>query len=442
MSERARPRLDFLDALRGVAVVLMILWHTADSWLTDAARATDGHETTAYGVLRLLGGTAAPLFLLLAGIAHGLKAAADDRKGTPARVAMRGNVARGLELVVLGYLLRLQFWAIDSVGVRLPLVLAPLLSGLLLLLFAARRLPASARTAGLAAVGGAALYAGGLVALGYVQPAKVTSVLRVDVLQAIGASLVLLALAEPLLKRAPALALAAALGVTLSTEFVAAHLPGPLPTPLAAYLARWPVPTGVRSMAMFPLLPWLAFPLVGTLLGRHWSASARRGTLTRDLAVLGALGALGAVATNESLAYALGWIWRVPWFIPTLRILSRVGTALLLAALCYGGLSLAARMGLGTSARAERFAPLRTLGRASLFVYWVHLEFAFGVVAAPLKRRLDLGAWAIGFAALTLAMYALVLAKNGPWQRLVTWAVERVDSPARAASRPHTPSGA
>jgi uncharacterized membrane protein len=432
VSERPRQRLDFLDALRGFAVVLMILWHTADSWLADAVRAVAGQETRAYGVLRLLGGTAAPLFLLLAGVAHGLKAAADDRKGTAPRAAMRGNVARGLELIVLGYLLRLQFWAIDAVGVKQPLVLAPLLAGLLLLLFATKRLPASARTAGLAAAGGALLYAVGLFALAQVQPAKVTSVLRVDVLQAIGASLVVLALAEPLLARAPWVALAAALGVTLATEFVATRLPGPLPAPLAAYLARWPVPEGVRAVAMFPLLPWLAFPLVGTVLGRHWSASAARGTLARDLGVIGAVGAVLAVGANETVAYRLGWIGHVPWFVPTLRVLARVGTGMALAALCYAGLAFAARIGLGTSARAEHYAPLRTLGRSSLFVYWAHLELAFGIVAAPLKKRFDLGAWAFGFAALTLAMYALVLVKNGPWRRLVTWAVERVHSRPRS----------
>ena len=96
----AKPRLDFIDALRGVAVVLMILWHTADSWLAASARSVGGQETTSYSILRLLGGTAAPLFLLLAGVAHGLKAAADARKGTAPALAMRGAAARGLELVV------------------------------------------------------------------------------------------------------------------------------------------------------------------------------------------------------------------------------------------------------------------------------------------------------------------------------------------------------
>jgi uncharacterized membrane protein len=182
-------------------------------------------------------------------------------------------------------------------------------------------------------------------------------------------------------------------------------------------------------MAMFPLFPWLAFPLVGSVLGRHWSASARRGTLGRDVALLSAIGAVGAIVANESLAYELGWIWKMPWFIPTLRILARVALCLAFGGLCFGGLALTARLGLWQSQRAEHYAPLRTLGRASLFVYWVHLELAFGLVATPLKRQVGLGMWGVGFAALTVAMYLLVLLKNGPAttlaKRIAQWARDR-----------------
>jgi hypothetical protein len=52
--------------------------------------------------------------------------------------------------------------------------------------------------------------------------------------------------------------------------------------------------------------------------------------------------------------------------------------------------------------------PLRnglfTLGRASLFVYWVHLEFAFGRVAKPIIHRLGLEVWALGLCLLAVAM--------------------------------------
>jgi hypothetical protein len=45
------------------------------------------------------------------------------------------------------------------------------------------------------------------------------------------------------------------------------------------------------------------------------------------------------------------------------------------------------------------------LGRASLLVYWVHLEFAFGAAARPFSRRLDLFGWALGSAILLCAMW-------------------------------------
>ena len=46
-------------------------------------------------------------------------------------------------------------------------------------------------------------------------------------------------------------------------------------------------------------------------------------------------------------------------------------------------------------------------GRASLFVYWVHVELAYGEVSHPLHHALPLP-WAIGaFGGLTLLMWGL-----------------------------------
>jgi uncharacterized membrane protein len=434
----AASRLDFIDALRGLAVLLMILWHTVDAWLVDAARTAGGHDTPTFAVLRYLGGGAAPLFTLLAGASLALKAASDARRGVSARASVATSVARGLELVVLGYLLRLQFFAIDAGGVREPRALVPLLGGLLLLLAAVRaaarraaspaspRAPSAARAAWLA-LGGAALYALGLLALAALRPERLPSVLRVDVLQAIGASLVALALVEPLLRRWPAAAVPLALAVAAVSDALGAALPGPLPAPLAAYVARWPAAPGERPLAMFPLSPWLAFPLVGYAVGRAWDASARRGTALRDVALIGgSLGLALAVAANETV------VWRVapallraePWLLPALRVLARTGMALAFASACAVFVRFA-------PPRLE--APLRRFGRASLFVYWVHLELTFGVVATPLKRRLDLPAWLGAFLALTALMYALVLLKDGPAARAAARAREARAARARRA---------
>ena len=58
-----RQRLDFVDAQRGLAVVLMIWMHTADAWLEPALK-----QGRNWDIVRSLGGLAAPTFLLLVGV--------------------------------------------------------------------------------------------------------------------------------------------------------------------------------------------------------------------------------------------------------------------------------------------------------------------------------------------------------------------------------------
>jgi hypothetical protein len=58
--------------------------------------------------------------------------------------------------------------------------------------------------------------------------------------------------------------------------------------------------------------------------------------------------------------------------------------------------------------RAER---LQEFGRASLFVYWVHVELVYGVVTAPIHRRLALPLALIAFVIFTVAMFGLVRLK-------------------------------
>ena len=56
-------RLEFVDVARGLAVVLMIWMHTADGWLLPSLRSGQ-----IWALIRAIGGMAAPMFLLLAGL--------------------------------------------------------------------------------------------------------------------------------------------------------------------------------------------------------------------------------------------------------------------------------------------------------------------------------------------------------------------------------------
>ena len=57
-------------------------------------------------------------------------------------------------------------------------------------------------------------------------------------------------------------------------------------------------------------------------------------------------------------------------------------------------------------------SPLQEFGRSSLFVYWIHVEMAYGVLSAPLHRRLPLE-WAyVAFLMFSLFLYLLVRLKE------------------------------
>jgi uncharacterized membrane protein len=95
MSERPRKRLLGLDALRGIAVILMIEQHLG-VWLFRGPFTMSAHPY--YVSFNGLGGGAAPAFVTLAGIGASLLASKRERPD-------RSLVLRGLVIVGFGYLL-------------------------------------------------------------------------------------------------------------------------------------------------------------------------------------------------------------------------------------------------------------------------------------------------------------------------------------------------
>jgi len=76
---------------------------------------------------------------------------------------------------------------------------------------------------------------------------------------------------------------------------------------------------------------------------------------------------------------------------------------------------------------ARVMQPLATMGRSSLFVYWIHIEMVYGVIAEPIKRTMPLWMSLTATALLSLVLYGIVRGKNyllerhelrGPWRIL------------------------
>ncbi len=89
--------------MRGLACVLMFQTHCYDSWLAAPAR------KTSFFMWSQLGGTLpAPLFLFLAGISVALVTDKLRRRGTSTAEVARTTIRRGAEIFALGLLFRLQ----------------------------------------------------------------------------------------------------------------------------------------------------------------------------------------------------------------------------------------------------------------------------------------------------------------------------------------------
>ena len=107
MPTSATHRLAYIDWMRGLACVLMFQTHCYDSWLNPAAR-----KTTFFMWSQLGGTLPAPLFLFLAGVSFALVTDKLRQKGLPANAIARTTIRRGAEILGLGLLFRLQEYVI------------------------------------------------------------------------------------------------------------------------------------------------------------------------------------------------------------------------------------------------------------------------------------------------------------------------------------------
>jgi uncharacterized membrane protein len=102
-------RLVYLDLLRGIAILLMVVDHAYDWWL-DAA----GHATGLAATTKFLGTLAAPLFLYLVGVGLALSTLKVRQTGKGRGKVVRHLVVRGAKLVLYGYILNFLVFFVGS----------------------------------------------------------------------------------------------------------------------------------------------------------------------------------------------------------------------------------------------------------------------------------------------------------------------------------------
>ncbi len=223
--------------------------------------------------------------------------------------------------------------------------------------------------------------------------APLSGLLKVDILNVMGPSMVMAAtvwgIATGAWPRAFLLGLTAS-GFSLLTPAVReASWLSAVPDWLEWYV-RPP-----QGRSWFTLFPWAGLLVAGTFVGDlldRASTEARERRLLRWLAGAGVAVFTGALAASYLPPLVDGTSF---WTTSPSYFFLRIGlmTALLPLAWLW-----CARLTPG------RFSPMLQFGRTSLFVYWIHVELAYGMVSRPLHRAVPLPLVLLAFVAFTGVM--------------------------------------
>jgi uncharacterized membrane protein len=325
----AVSRLLYIDWLRGIAVLFMVLWHSIDAWTLQTDRGT-----WAFTVIIFAAGWAAPLFLLLAGVSVSLAAGARVARGLSRADASWRLQKRGWQIVLLAHVFRFQSFLLNPNG-SWNSILKPDILNILGL---------------------------GLVAAAFCW--KRADSRRAAVLWLIGPAVLVLALTP------------------LSREWW-------WPTLLHVRFEAYIRPVG--NFGVFSIFPAVAYVFAGAYLG--WLVGEYRNAeswLHRRLAAAAVL--LIAVGGSLSAAHAFevpSPIDSVPFFV------WRTGAMIL---------AFAAAWALVRRRSVDSWSPLVLFGQTSLFVYWIHVEIAYGVFTYPIRHSLPLSISFPLYVAFTLSL--------------------------------------
>jgi hypothetical protein len=182
------------------------------------------------------------------------------------------------------------------------------------------------------------------------------------------------------------------------------HQPRWLPWPLESYI------NGVHNLGapqpwLFPIFPWVAFAFAGLaagfLLFSPWARAHEGGAFALAGLAGGLLFALGDwLDAGRLQLYAVYDFWHTsPNFF-----LMRTGVLL--------GIVFGAYAWCRWGAALKGFSPVIEMGRTSLFVYWVHIEFVYGRFSILGKREQSILSATAGILIIFAAMVLLATIRN------------------------------
>jgi uncharacterized membrane protein len=358
MPQKTTKRIAYIDWLRGFACLVMFQTHCYDSWLGGATRYSGFFRWSQ------LGGTLpAPLFLFMAGVSMSLVTDNLRKKGTSANQIARKMILGGGKIFLLALLFRLQEY---------------------------------------------------LLAVGH---APWTDLLRVDTLNIIGVSLMMMGLACRIAAAGGGADPRRLRGRTILTAVAcAAVIAVVTPQMWTSWQPHWRAwwmesyingvhTFGVPQPWLFPIFPWTAFAFaglaVGSLLLSDWARSRESAAFALAGAGGFALIALGLWLDARPLQLYAGYDF---WHTSPNFFMVRVGVVMLILFASY----LWCRWGSGE----QGFSPLIEMGKSSLLVYWVHTEFVYGGLSILKKRSQGIVTATAGLIVIFVAMTLLTAFRN------------------------------
>ena len=351
----ALKRLAYIDWMRGLACLLMFQTHCYDSWLRP-----DLHQTQLYGLSQLGGTLPAPLFIFLAGVSFALVTEKLREKGMARNQIAIQTIRRGSEIFALGILFRLQEYLLGFKWVPW------------------------------------------------------TDLLRVDILNTLGVSMMLMGVLC-WFTAAPTVSAARSRGILCSFAAAAmiALVTPPLWTNWRPTFLPWPLQTYINGVHtypepqhwLFPIFPWCAFAFAGLAIGFlvFSEFAQKRESLFFILLSLAGVAAILLSMLFDSLPIHLYAVYDY-WHSSPNFVLARCGVLLIILSLIYSW----CKWGWAQ----KGFSPAIQLGQTSLLVYWVHIEFVYGRFSILPKRSCSIPKATAGLAIIFLAMLALSIVRT------------------------------
>ncbi len=372
--------------MRGLACILMFQTHCYDAWLGGDAR-----NTAFLKASQRLGTLPAPIFLFLAGVSFALVTDKLIRKNVSTGEITRTMARRGAEIFAFGLLFRLQEfliawgWAPGSDLLRVDVLNMIGLSMMLMALLCGMVLYVCGRTLSPIQVEPGSVSAG---EHGRVRLVLITAAIAVTALLAL-----------------------------LTPPFYTTWRATWLPWWLESYI------DGCHSLGapqpwLFPLFPWAAFAFAGLASGFILFSDQRRNHVAQTLAVFASIG-VAAILLARQLDHSSFQLYSTYdyWHTSPNFLMMRTGMLLAICFLSYAW----CRWGFG----ARGFSPIIQLGQTSLLVYWVHIEFVYGRFSLLPKRAESIPTATRGLLEICLFMLVLSLIrtkidwKSIDWKRMI-----------------------